>query len=197
MTTNLPSEWKSTLSSIAPREAKRIIALVENKQTAALTPDKESSPFILYVLGNSIEDVSVISGIPKDVIYLTYLQYNWELKKDELCKKGNTTIINALQRNLVNHLLAATHKSILAQVGKVMSGEIEAKDCPLIPKSIKSLKELMELVTAMNNMVASNEKPTTVVNAQNVQINQGVEEKKSIPTNPDMINFLENKDGKR
>ena len=126
-------------------------------------------------------------------MYLTCLTYRWQEKRDELSKKGNTVVINALQKSIVNHLLAATQLSVMNQVGKVMSGEIDASECSLIPKNIKSLKELMELVTAVNDLVSASEqkdKPVTVVNAQNVQIQNFAEEKKQEISREEMLRAL-------
>jgi len=190
----LPTEWKNALQGIAPVEVvKRIEGLLVRGQTASLSPDKEAGPFLLYVLGDDIEDIAQKTGTPVDVMYLTCLTYRWQEKRDELSKKGNTVVINALQKSIVNHLLAATQLSVMNQVGKVMSGEIDASECSLIPKNIKSLKELMELVTAVNDLVSASEqkdKPVTVVNAQNVQIQNFAEEKKQEISREEMLRAL-------
>lgn len=173
----LPIEWKAALESSASTEmVKRIEGLIVRGQTAPLPSDKETGPFLLYVLGDSVEQVAQKTGIPVDVVYLTAISYHWSEKREELARKGNVQLITALQKDLINNLLVATQASIIRQVGEVMSGRLPPEKCSLIPRSLHGLKTLMEMVTQINQLVASNEtnKPQTVIQAQNVQVNQSI-----------------------
>jgi hypothetical protein len=175
----LPVEWKASLAALPPEEAKRIESLVALGKTAPLTLDKETGPFFLFVLGDSIEEVAVKSGTPKDVMYLTYLAYNWEGRRTELLRQGSTQMIATLQKQLVNNLLVATTKCVMKQVTDIMSGSGDPEKCPMVPRSLSGLRTLMDMVIMANKLVAPEDAPskpgTTVINANNVQVNQGVE----------------------
>lgn len=173
MTTNLPAEWKSRLSHLPTSDVSRIERLVASNQTAPLPQEKEVGPFLLFVLGDSVEEVASKTGTPKDVMYLTYLKYNWEEKRDELNKHGQVAVISALQKQAINYLLVATNLSITRQVAQVMSGALPPEKCPLIPRSLHGLKLLLELAKEVNNMSPEKAPNTTnVIHAQNVQVNQ-------------------------
>lgn len=175
MTTNLPAEWRAQLSHLPPNELARIERLATSNQTAPLTQEKEVGPFLLFVLGDSVEDVANKTGTPKDVMYLTYLKYNWEGKRAELNKQGQVAVISALQKQAINYLLVATNVSITRQVALVMSGALPAEKCSLIPRSLHGLKLLLELAKEVNNMPCDKAGSTTnVIHAQNVQVNQQI-----------------------
>lgn len=176
---SLPQEWKAALEGLAPVEVvRRVEGLLAKSQTGPLPNDREFGPFLLFALGDSIDEVAAKTGIPVDVVYLTAISYRWMEKREELARKGNVQLIMALQRQLVNNLLVATQASVLKQVGEVMSGKLAPEKCSLIPRSLHGLKALMEMVSDINNLVAANEAApnnTTVIHAVGqVQVNQGV-----------------------
>lgn len=171
----LPTEWKSALEGLAPVEiVKRVEGLVQRGQTAPLTSDREWGPFILFVLGDSIEEVSQKMNIPVDVLYLTAITYHWKEKKTKLMEKGESQLIALLQKKLVNQLLVATQASIAKQVGEILAGRMSPDKCPLIPKNLNGLKLFMEIVSEINNLTTDNTSNSSknVINAQNVQIVQ-------------------------
>jgi hypothetical protein len=183
---NLPVEWKETLTSLAPTESRRIIALAEKGCTAPLPPEKETSPFLLYMLGDSIDEISSITGTPKDVLYLTCLQYRWMEKKQELSKVGDKNLMTALMKKIVNHLVVASEVSIIDQLGKVMSGQLEASKCSLIPKNLAGLQALLTMMKEINDISSASQAPvsnTTIIHAQNAQVNhlQSPSEEKDEP----------------
>jgi hypothetical protein len=174
---NLPVEWKQALAGIAPADVvRRVEGLVVRGQTAPLQSDREIGPFLLYVIGDTIEEVATKTGIPVDVVYLTAIAFRWEEKRAALAKQGNVAVVTALQKQLVNNLLIATQASILRQVGEVMSGRLPPEKCSLIPRSLQGLKTLLEMVKEVNTMVSAGDTKTStnVIHAENVQINQTV-----------------------
>ena len=173
--TNLPVEWKAQLSHLPVNELTRIERLVASNQTSALVQEKEVGPFLLFVLGDSVEEVANKTGTPKDVMYLTYLKYNWEEKRAELNKQGQVAVISALQKQAINYLLVATNLSITRQVAQVMSGALPAEKCSLIPRSLHGLKLLLELAKEVNQInQPQNTNTTNVIHANNVQVNQQI-----------------------
>lgn len=187
---HLPALWKEQLEKMEATELAKFEYLVKNNQTSPLKPDKESTPFLLFVTGHTLDDISQKMAIPKDVIYLTYFHFNWEEKKQELAKMGNIAVINGIQKNIVNNLLIATHMAITRQLDDVLSGKLEARKCSIIPQNVHSLKLFLEMVSELNKITEGSEKTTNIIHAENVQINQNIEK-----VNQDMVDFLESKDG--
>jgi hypothetical protein len=175
--TNLPAEIRTQLASLPEVEIKRLESLVARGITAPLTPEKEVGPFLLYIIGDSLEDVATKTGTPKDVIYLTYVKYGWAEKKNHLSSSGMDKVIEQLNKNMVHHVLVATFKVLTEQIGKVMSGEMPHEKCSYIPRSLHGVRQLIEMAEQVNNIVKdADKKPgNTIVQANNVQINQQVE----------------------
>lgn len=169
----LPAEWKDKLTQLAPADAARIERLAAANQTSWLPQEKEVGPFLLFVLGDSLDDISSKCGIPKDIVFLTYLKYNWEDKRVELSKQGNVSVISALKKRTLNYLMLATSSVIDKQVAQVLSGALPAEKCPLIPRSLHAYKLLSELHDEVNKEpVVQQPSTTNVIHAQNVQVNQ-------------------------
>jgi len=145
--------------------------------TPHLSSDKETGPFMLFLLGDDLDAIANKTNLPRDIIAVTANHYRWQEKRDALALNQTNTIIRDVERNLLNNILMATFVSALKQVGDVAAGRIDAKDCPLIPNSMQGLQRLLEMVEKANGLIATNEQPpaggTTVVHAENVQINQG------------------------
>lgn len=168
----LPMKAKNQLP---PPPERRIVT----SGTSPLSPDKEVGPFLLYLLGDDVETVALKTSYPKDTIQITCQQYNWQAKRDVLLtsETGNT-LIKDVEKSLLDNILMATYVAAMKQVGEVMTGKLDAAKCSLIPTSMQGLQRLLEMVEKANGLVATNQKApeagTTVVHADNVQINQGV-----------------------
>jgi len=175
--TNLPSEIRTQLACLPEVELKRLESLVARGISAPLNPEKEVGPFLLFMIGDSLEDVAIKTGTPKDVIYLTYVKYSWDEKKKRLSANGVDKVIEELNKNMVHHVLVATFKVLTEQIGKVMSGELPHEKCSYIPRSLHGVKQLIEMAEQVNNIVKdADKKPgNTIVQANNVQINQQLE----------------------
>jgi hypothetical protein len=145
-------------------------------------------PFLLFLLGDSIEQVAETTGTPADVMYLTAIKYCWPQKRDELAKMGQANLIAQLQKHTLNKILVATSMVIDKQLKDVISGKLPAEKCSLIPRNIHGLGALMEMITAANQEPPAPQPPaqTTVVQATNVQINQQA----ALPEKPDRMTSL-------
>ncbi len=165
-----------------------LMRTLQQRAVAQLSSEKEPGPFMLYCLGNDLNDIASKTGYPVEVITLTAIYYKWN-QKIELFNKVKDKTPSDIQKDLVNSLLVATYVGISRELGEVIAGKRSAADCKLIPKEIKDLEKLVALVNTANGIVPNPAEPgKTVVNAQNVQINQQTipEAKKEVKEIPDL-----------
>jgi hypothetical protein len=163
---------------LSKTEVQRLLSINGKQGLAPLSPDKEQGLFLLYASGYDIDAIAAKTNWPKDVIMVTAINYKWATKARILITQGNVTNMPLfLQKELVNSVLIATFVSYQKELGEVIAGKRQAKDCALIPSSQGSLEKLINLVSSVNGAAPPPDKPTTVVHAQNVQINQGSETK--------------------
>ena len=156
-----------------PKEAvARLMSQYGRKALYALSPDKEPGPFLLYGCGDNFDTIATKMNLPVDVIVATAIQYRWPDKSRLLNRTESGLVPGNLQKDLVNTILVATIVSMQRELGEVISGKKEAKDCALIPSSPQALQKLMEMVSSLNNpQPADPMKPQTVIHATNLQIN--------------------------
>ena len=178
---NLPAEWKAELAHLPDADVRRLENLLERGITHPLPEDKENGVFVLFVMGKSVEEISVMTGTPKDVMTLTYLKYRWAEKKNTLMSAGIDKLLDGMMKNIANLMLAATNKHLNEQVIGVMSGQIPYEKCTFLPRSGHGVQQLMDMVRNVNRMDAevNGKSGNTIVQAQNVQINQQPAEQKS------------------
>ena len=148
----------------------------------SLSPEKEAGAFMLYCTGNDCETIAIKLTLPLDVILATAIQYAW-VEKTKLLNKSPVTASIDMQKDLINSILAATVLSMQKELGEVISGKREAKDCALIPNSTSSLEKLINMATALNTPagVDKGTTQTTVITTQNLQINQSVQQTNALP----------------
>lgn len=169
-------------SEIIPDELRyNIESRIKKGLLGPLSPDKESGPFMLYCCGDDFESISLKTNLPIDVLYVTAAHYNWLQKSASLKDKNGEFSPSNIQKDIANSLLIATSLAMKEQLEDVLSGRKKPSSCPLIPKNIGSLNKLMEMVSAIHNPESPLGNNATVVHAQNVQINQNIEEKKVSP----------------
>lgn len=165
------------------QRAKKLIA-----SNHFLSPEKEVGPFMLYLLGRDHDSIAVECGIPRDIVLATAVHYRWREKRIAIVEVGKESeLIKEVEKNLINSLLLATWRLAMQEVGQVMSGKLPAAACRFVPHSMQGLEKLLAIAERVNKLIAADEvsrhkadeKPasaTTVVHAQNVQINQGAPE---------------------
>lgn len=155
-------------------QLQRIEKAVDRKDIKPLSSDREVGLFLMYCCGDEIDSIAEQTQLPRDVIALTALTYDWHTKALELRKYRNGDKIADLQKDLVNTLLIATYASIKQDLALVIAGKKEAHEVGLIPRKIDGLEKLLNMVSEINNpngKVPAN-KGGTVVQANNVQIVQ-------------------------
>ena len=174
---SLPAEWKAELAHLPDADVRRLENMLERGITHPLSEDKEPGVFVLFVMGKSIEEISVMTGTPKDVMTLTYLKYRWADKKNTLMSAGLEKLLDGMMKNMANLMLAATNQHLTEQVIGVMSGKIPFEKCTFLPRSGHGVQQLMDMVKNVNKMDAevNGKSGNTIVQAQNVQINQALE----------------------
>lgn len=144
---------------------------------AYLSADKEIGPFLFYLLGDDIDMISFKTSLPKDTLQVTCLHYGWEARREALVKDAQAgSLIKEVEKSLLNNILMATYATVMRQAGDVIAGNATVGRHSLIPDSMQGLQRLLEMIEKANGLVATNQNPpapTTVVHAENVQINQG------------------------
>lgn len=166
--------------ALPKEQVDRLLSLNGRKGLYALAPEKEPGPFLLYCCGDDLDSISAKMNMPRDVIVATAIQYRWPDKARVLHRDKPGIVPADLQKELVNTILVATVVAMQKELGEVIAGRKDAKDCPLIPSSPSALEKLMAMVSALNAPGAPQgpqvePKPgTTIVHAQQVQINQGL-----------------------
>lgn len=166
--------------ALPQEQVDRLLSLNGRKGLYALAPEKESGPFLLFCCGDPLDTISAKMNLPRDVIVATAIQYRWPEKAKILNRKEAGIVPADLQKELVNTILVATVVAMQRELGDVIAGRKEAKDCSLIPSTPASLEKLMAMVTALNAGTpapggpAPDPTPRTVIHAQNVQVNQGL-----------------------
>jgi hypothetical protein len=148
----------------------------------SLSPDKEAGAFMLYCIGNTFEEIAIKLTLPLDLILTTAIQYSW-FEKTRLLKKSPDTASVEMQKDLVNSILVATVISMQRSLGEVISGKLDAKDCPLIPNSPAALEKLLTMSANLNAPPSADKgsTQTTVITTQNLQINQSVQQTNALP----------------
>jgi len=176
VSSNLPSEIRAQLAHLPDVDIKRLENLLDRGITAPLNNEREGGAFLLYLMGDSLEEIATKTGTPKDVILLTFIKYQWSAKKDIVLAAGMEKVVENINKDLANSLLIATHKVVKDQIAQVLSGKIAPEKCTYIPKSLNGLQQLIEMTSKVNNLIQDGEKKqgNTIVQAQSVQINQSI-----------------------
>lgn len=195
MSSNLPTLIKQNDLALAIDDQTRLIRLCQEKAITYLSIEKESGPFLLYAVGDSISTIAVKTNLPKDVILLTAIYYRWSEKVKFLQKDGLDP--EFLQKELANTLLVATYKSMIDDLGQVIAGKKMAKDVGLIPKNMAALNALMEMVSKINAPKELPTQPTqtTVIHAEQVQVNQQLSPSEVKVMDPKRLEMLKAIDG--
>lgn len=145
-----------------------------NRTISYLSPDKEAGPFLLYTTGSSLEEITLKTGYPADIILLTAIYYKWEEKAKALGMSNSEGASREIQKDLLNTLLIATTLSVKRQLGEVIAGRLDPDKVPLIPKNPASLEKLMAMLNALQEVPEAAPQPVQYIQAENVQINQGI-----------------------
>lgn len=152
-------------------KVKELSRLVQKGAISYLAPDREATAFMLYIVGQDIDGIALRTNIPKDVILLTAIRYDWPAKAKEMKASMVEGDLASIKNDIVRMLLVATHKSMQDELSGVLSGQLDAKHSQMIPKNIKALKDLMDMVDSLGEKVAQPAPGSIQVTGGNVQIN--------------------------
>jgi len=163
----------------------RIEKAVDKREISPVSAEKEAGLFLMYCMGDELDTIAEQTALPRDVVALTALTYDWQTKAQEIKKYRNGEKVGELQKDLINTILIATYASIKRELALVIAGKKEAYEVPLIPRKIEGLEKLMKMVSEINNLVTpalpSPGNGGTIIQAQNVQVNQ------SAPSEPGVV----------
>lgn len=152
-------------------EVERLKRLAAVNSISYLSPDKESTPFMLYCMGDTFEEIALKTNLPEAVVKVTAMKYEWH-EKSRLYRMD----VDEVKKDIAKMVLAATHIAVKKELSDVLSGKL--KSSSLIPKNVASLEKLMDLVDTVHGVVqpAKPKAGGTVIQAQNVQINNNAVE---------------------
>lgn len=136
---NLPEEKQLSLQNQLARG-----------QLSFLSPDKEGSPFLLYFMGASIEEVAAKTSLPVDVILATAMKYDWLGKAQAMRRDSVLSGMELVKENILRTLLVATQVKIEKELADMFAGRPDAKESALLPKNIHGLRQLLDMVNELN-----------------------------------------------
>ena len=164
------------------REKVRI--LVDTKSNRYLSPNQESMPFTLYMLTGSLQKVAEKTQLPLEVVGYTAQHYRWKEKREMMESSGELAPERTLKR-IANMMLHVASKAIEQELTDILTGKLDANSSSLMPSNPAALERLIDLVMKVNGlkqgMLDTPVPGTTVVHAQNVQINNQLPESSKEP----------------
>lgn len=138
-----------------------------------LSKDLEQSCFYYYLMGDTWQDIANKLDLPIGILVYTGLSYQWPEKKAAVdgtkpgtkIKKAETAAADLITDSIV--ATAAVYKHRLAEVIK---NPEKASSCPLIPRNIKELQVLLQLLEVAQPKEAKNPlgAPPVTVNIANM-----------------------------
>jgi len=165
-----------------------LVTMVNARQANYLSPDKEAGLFLLFVMGKTLQEISVECSYPLDIIILTAIYYRWHQKATALGLTDADKSVEEIQKDILKSILVATAVTTKRELGNVIAGRDKASS-GLIPKNIQGLKQLMEAIEALNPKVP--EASGTVINANNVQVVNNNATPQVGPTRIERLRLLE------
>jgi hypothetical protein len=114
-----------------------------------LSKDLEQSCFYYYVMGDSFADIANKLDLPLGLLVYTGLSYEWPKKRAALdntkpgskIKKAETAAAD-----LVTDAIVATAAVYKHRLAEVIKNPEKAAGCPLIPRNIKEMQILLQLL---------------------------------------------------
>ena len=172
---------------LSPEDEKKLRIACRDKTAFPLSPADEIVPFWLFFLGNSIDSVCQSTRLKKEIILFTALKYNWpgKIKNMQAAPMVTQTLLS---------LLGATVEQVKISLEELRERKTVSKTS-VLAKSTKDVETLIKLLIAcgaLPGMKSLDQRPgDTVINADNVQINQGAT-LAALPPTPDEIIAFEN-----
>jgi hypothetical protein len=169
---NLPTIIEKNALELSDKKIQELNQAIARGTIGPMTADKEGNLFLLYAMGDSIDEITDSTGYPKDIILVTAMRYDWPTRRKKMRLTTPEDTATDISKKIVNGIQMATWLAVKEQIADVVSGRKRPSQCSLIPKNIHGLQKLMEMITVMNNPAVASIRPGgTVVQAENVQIN--------------------------
>lgn len=169
------SELVKTTDKVSVIDHDKVRRLVRQGQASPLAAERETAPFLMFLAGDSLDEIAYKQQIPRDIIEVTAVHYKWEDKKQVFGGSGlNLSVV--LQKKIADTLLITAYTQVLKDMADVSAGRKDAKDCLFIPKSTAALSQLMEFVNAANAAINGPQdpnKPAQAAPSVSVTVNTG------------------------
>lgn len=167
---------------LQPEQITKLSRMVQRGEASQLSPDKEGGPFMLYIMGDSIDTIATKTSYPIEIIQLTAIYYRWPQKAksihDMSVDNGDgDPAMKKVQKDLVNQILIATYMATQKELGDVIAGRKDPRRCRLLPNNIHSLEKLINMANLANSPAVQEVKANTIIQGQNVQVIQNEDAK--------------------
>lgn len=179
----------SALLCVDPELVEKISRDLSLGRAHPLSPDKEPGIALLFLCGDDLDQIASKTNYPKDIIIATAIKYGWLEKAQQLKTGRDESVLVEIKADLHRMLVLATYASLKKKLGDVIAGRVDATAVPLIPTTMVGLEKLM----AMGQPAAIPPAPapgSTVVHANQVQINQTAVEQPKVIRDPDRAKKL-------
>jgi len=150
-------------------EVNTLMKRFESRSISFLTAEKEMGPFLLYACGDSLQAISIKTGIPLDILRLTAMNYHWVEKMGSLGIATQERGVEWVSRDLANTFLVASSIVIKRKLGELIAGKTASDTSKLIPGDIYALDKMLRLIHELYK-TADSARTTNVIHADNVQV---------------------------
>lgn len=136
-----------------------------------LSKELEQSCFYYYSMGDTLEEVSNKLDLPLGVLTYTALHYEWFKRKFILnnAKPGSRmSRAEIAASDLVADAIIATAAVYRHKLAEVIKNPSKAEDCPLIPRNIKEMQVLLQLLEVSQPKNIHSQAPSVNVNIANM-----------------------------
>ncbi len=130
-----------------------------------LSKELEQSCFYYYSMGDTLEEVSSKLEIPLGMLAYTALHYDWHKRKfllDNAKPGSRMSKAETAAADLVADAIVATAAVYRHMLADVIKNPEKAEDCPLIPRNVKEMQVLLQLLQV--SQPKSNIPPAPAVN---------------------------------
>ena len=155
-------------AGLEKKEVDKLLQMIQDGRAMPLSPKDQEGPMLLFVTGEDLDNVALTTNYPKEIIYLTALQYGWYEKKKTLDAENMST--DDIKHKLARQLLVASYLQITRDLGAVIAGNKKASEVPMIPKNMLQMEKLFAMIgiqpdesggsVTNNNIFVSGQQPS-------------------------------------
>jgi hypothetical protein len=163
---------KTTQSMPSEIDYEKVRRLVTKGSASPLSNERETGPFLMFLAGDTLDEIAYKQQIPRDVLEVTAVHYDWE-KKRQLFGSTGLSLESVLQKKIAMTLMITAYTQVMKDMADVAAGRKEAKDCLFIPKNTSGLGQLIEFMKLANELALPPDpnKPAQVAPTVNVNVN--------------------------